>query len=362
VATVTDRVPSTLDEALTPSWLSAALGVRYPGISVRSVERGPVVSRVSTNARFRIECAEALPEGLPPELCIKGYFNNPAAGRAGIPETIFYREFAEATGVRTLQCHYAEVDPDTGHGVVITEDVLTDDAVARGARFLDGCSDYSVDQTAQSLAELAKLHAATWNDASLTDPSIEGRTWLAPRMEQTLRARGLPEISANFDGPIGAGVPERVRDAQRLVDVYPVLAAQVADAAPHVLMHGDTHVGNVYIDRDGNPSWLDWQVVQRGAWWVDVAYHIASALTVDDRRAHERDLLRHYLDELQALGVEPPGWDEALRDIRRGVVHGFFLWGITMKVTPQITASLLTRLGTAVDDHDSLDEVTRANR
>jgi hypothetical protein len=355
VTTQTAGVPSTLDIALTPSWLSDALGARYPGIRVSAVEPGLVVSRVSTNVRFRIECEGGLPQGLPAELCIKGYFDNPAAGRAGIPETHFYRDLAESTGVRTLRCVYAEIDSDTEHGVLITEDVA-----ATGAEFLDGCSDYTADQTAQSLSELAKLHAATWNHASLSDAALASRPWLAPHMAQTLRARGVPEISANFEGPIGAGVPERVRDAQRLVDVYRVLADQVAQERPFVLMHGDTHIGNVYVDGEGRSCWLDWQLVQRGAWWVDVGYHIASALTVEDRRNSERDLLAHYLQELQARGVETPEWDDAWNRMRRGIVHGLFLWGITVKVAPHITASLLTRLGTAADDHDSLDEVVNA--
>ena len=47
-------VPDTLDEVLDPAWLSAALGLSFPGIEVTDVHPGPVVSRVSTNARFRI--------------------------------------------------------------------------------------------------------------------------------------------------------------------------------------------------------------------------------------------------------------------------------------------------------------------
>src|SRR5690606_28593695 len=57
-------IPLTLDEALTPEWLTAALGTRHPGIEVTAVEPGPVISRVATNARFRIECAGGVPEGL----------------------------------------------------------------------------------------------------------------------------------------------------------------------------------------------------------------------------------------------------------------------------------------------------------
>ena len=47
-------VPDTLEQVLTPAWLSTALGQRFPGVEVTRVHPGPVVSRVSTNARFRV--------------------------------------------------------------------------------------------------------------------------------------------------------------------------------------------------------------------------------------------------------------------------------------------------------------------
>ena len=82
-------------------------------------------------------------------------------------------------------------------------------------------------------------------------------------------------------------------------------------------------------------------------------------LTVADRRAREDDLLRHYLDELQRFlgaergaGITAPALDVARQGIRRGILHGFYLWGITQKVNPVITTAMLTRLGTAAADHD----------
>ena len=343
------RMPGTLDEALSPGWLTAALAPRFPGIRVTGVARGPVVSRVSTNARFSIECDGGLPEGLSPDLCVKGYFTD--AGRpsrqAGEPEACFYRDLGPATGVRTLRCVYADVDPETHHGVVITEDV-----VAQGATFLDARSEYGPDQVASSLEELAKLHGRTWGD-----PRCGDMTWLAPRMASVLAGRGLPEVRYNLEGPIGAGVPQEVRDPERLVACYRSLAAQVASSRPWTVLHGDAHVGNVFLDVGGRPAFVDWQLVQRGAWYVDVGYHIASALTVADRRREERDLLDHYLKRVTAAGVETPRWDEAWAGLRCGIVYGFFLWGITLKVEPAITSVLLHRLGTAAADHDAFAAV-----
>src|SRR5205807_4643220 len=115
---------------------------------------------------------------------------------------------------------------------------------------------------------------------------------------------------------------------------------------------GDAHVGNLYLDDAGRPSFVDWQLVQRGPWYLDVGYHMASALTIEDRRRSEQDLVHHYLGRLAAGGVEAPSWDEAWLGVRRGILYGFFLWGITLKVDPAVTSKLLERLGTAAADHD----------
>jgi hypothetical protein len=340
-------VPDLLSEALSPEWLSEALGERFPGIRVTHVDKGEVIARVSTNARFRIHCDAGLPPGLPEHLCIKGYFADcsDAAAQsrsAGGPEVLFYRELSSGAGIRTLPTFYADVDPVTEHGVVITEDV-----VERGAVFLDALSPYGPDQVAMSLDQLAVLHGRTWASDALQRP------WLAPKLDRTMRARGLEEITGNFDGPIGAGVPDQVRDPTLLMERISLLLPLLARAAPPCLLHGDAHVGNLYLDAEGFPCLVDWQLVQRGPWYIDVGYHLGCTLGVRDRRQVERELLAAYLRRLGAEGVEPPSWDEAWRCIAVGMLYGFFLWAITLKVHPSVTAVMLERLGSAVADHES---------
>ncbi|GAA2445962.1 phosphotransferase [Actinomadura vinacea] len=336
---------------MSPEWLSSALEPRFPGIQVSKVTPGPVVSRMSTNARFRIECEGGLPSGLSPDLCGKGYFMDIGtweARNAGVSEVAFYRHMAGTSGVRTLRSVYADIDPETQHGVVITED-----AVTQGGTFLDATSDYTPEQTSQSLEQYAKLHAARWGDSSLGEAE-----WLSPRLEGHLVHRGVKEIRANFESEIGAGVPDEVRDPDALVAAYRALAEETLSESPWSVIHGDAHVGNLYLDGDRRPSLADWQLVQRGPWYLDVGYHIASTLTVEDRRRTEKDLLRHYLDRLRAAGVEAPSWDEAWLGFRRGVVHGFYLWSITLKVAPEITSTLQHRLGTAAADHEAFNSVS----
>jgi Phosphotransferase enzyme family len=347
-------VPATLEEVLRPDWLTEALGQRYPGVTVSSVHPGPIVARVSVNARFHVEYGGDVPPGLPPDLCVKGYFadcsETAAASRtAGVPEALFYRHLAGASGVRTLECFWADVDPITQHGVVITGDVA-----AQGATFLDALSPYSVDQVAESLEQYAVLHGRTWG-RRLDEP------WLGPRLRSTMQARGLAEISGNFDGPIGSRVPPRVRDAPRLLRSVRALADQLETAEPQCLVHGDAHVGNLFLNASGRPCLVDWQLVQGGPWYLDVGYHLGCTLSPDERRHHERDLLRHYLDRLRGEGGDAPSWDEARRSIGLGLLYGFFLWAITLKVAPPITTAMLERLGHAVSDHEAYASVAHAS-
>ena len=306
-----------------------------------------MVSRVSTNARFRIECDE-LPPGLPSDLCVKGYFTDcsetgAASRSAGIPEALFYRHLAATSGVRTLECYYADVDAATNHGVIITGDVAAD-----GAIFLDSLSPYTSDQAAESLEQYAILHGRTWRMDRTNEP------WLTPRLEMTMRARGLPEINGNFQGPIGSLVPEDVRDGERLLEAARRLANDSRDVRMGCLLHGDAHVGNIYLNGRQETCLVDWQLVQRGPWYLDIGYHIGCTLSPVERRKNETELLAHYLHRLRAEGGDPPSWDDARRNLGAGMVYGFFLWAITLKVAPPITTAMLERLGSAVSDHQAL--------
>ena len=337
-------VPDTIEQALDPGWLTEALGPRFPGIEVTRVTPGPVVERLSTNARFEIECADGVPDGLAPTLCVKGYFGE--KGRAmvhvGEPEARFYATLADATGVRTLRAHYADVDSQTRHGVVITEDVI-----AAGGEFLDALSSYSPEQTAHSLAELARLHAHSWGpDPLMREP------WLASRLSTYFAYRGVDDIQGNFEGPVGVDVAPEVADAERLANALRALAVR-SEGPGWTVIHGDAHVGNLFLDAEGRPGLVDWQIVQRGHWGIDVGYHIASALTTADRERSEGDLLVHYLECLRSHGLDPPAWDDAMDAYRAGIAYGYFMWAITLVVKPAIIRVLLQRLSAAAAAHDA---------
>ena len=274
---MTPAAPETLEEGLSPEWLTAALSLRYPGPEGRRcrarARRQPGVHQ----RRFLMKTADPLPDGLAPALCLKGYFGSfgSLARSAGIPEAHFYRDLEPSPGPADAALALRR----RGSRLPGTASSSPKTSRPQGGVFLTSGTDYTADQVAESLAQLAVLHGATWEAERLgVGP------WLATRLARTLEGRGLPEIRRNFEGDNGKGVPGEVRDAQRLVDAYRALATEAESARPWCVIHGDTHVGNLFLDATGRPSFLDWQLVQRGAWYLDVGYHIASTLPPDDRR------------------------------------------------------------------------------
>ena len=96
------------------------------------------------------------------------------------------------------------------------------------------------------------------------------------------------------------------------------------DLPPHELLttviHGDPHIGNLFDDH-GRTGFLDWGIISTGTPLRDVSYFLNVGLSIADRQAHERALLRHYLDIWNASAPSPIGLDEAWLAHR---IHGAY--------------------------------------
>src|SRR3546814_13044404 len=79
-------------------------------------------------------------------------------------------------------------------------------------------------------------------------------------------------------------------------------------------------------DLDGSVGFLDWQVVRRGCWSQDVGYFLVGALTQDDRREHERALLKIYADALEVSIAPCPTPDAQWLHYRASAACGTALW------------------------------------
>ena len=92
------------------------------------------------------------------------------------------------------------------------------------------------------------------------------------------------------------------------------------------LVHGDFHAGNQLFDRKtGEITTLDWEVVGLGSGPQELGQYVISHVEPDLRRAHEKEYLRIYYDEVVTRGVNDFTWEQCYDEYRFGGV-GRWIW------------------------------------
>jgi hypothetical protein len=167
----------------------------------------------------------------------------------------------------------------------------------------------------------------------------------ADHWERTLGALGAPKVGVE------------TADRERVLAAINLLRAN-DDVGPLMLSHGDAHVANTYISSDGRFGWLDWQCLCFAPNFYDVATFMCGALSTADRRAHERTLLKHYLEALDAAGGPRITLDEAWQSYVQHLVPGIH-WALIPTVMQNIDniVTMATRYIIAIDDHASITAV-----
>ena len=93
-----------------------------------------------------------------------------------------------------------------------------------------------------------------------------------------------------------------------------------------VVVHGDEHLGNLFVTATGEPGVIDW-VARPEHWPIGVAYFLCCALDPEDRRRWEQPLLAHYLSALGDWGVaNPPSFEEAWLLYRCATLYPVITW------------------------------------
>lgn len=335
--------PLELEEVLSPAWLAGVLATRSGPVTVSGAT--VVEEQVTIASKIRFVAHTDRGEQA---LCVKGYLS--PQGRAfatlGQLEARFYTELAPLLDLRRPGCVHAGIDPESGHGLV-----LMDDLVAQGCTFLTALSPYSVEQAAATLELLARLHSL-----QVDRPEVRAMTWLAPRLAGYLGAVTEERLGELLGDGRADGLDPALRDPARVRAALAKVARR-AERRPESVVHGDAHAGNLYLGPDGAPGLVDWQVLQFGPWELDVAYHVAAVLEVPVRRSAERDLLAHYLEARRRLGSEVPGLEEAWDRYRAAAAYGYYMWAITQRVERPVVEAFVERLGSAVEDHESFERL-----
>jgi hypothetical protein len=336
-----DRVPGH-PAHITERWLSGVLGepvtdVRYDRVSSGTSERGRLRWRDGAGAQ-RVLFTKATPT----------FFTRVANGVTGTSraETTFFRDLRPRLGeVNVPVGVHSAFDPTTLRSIHLIEDLVD----TRGAVFLDAHSTLTRAQAETAVDLLATVHRTF---AGTQHPLVPAYTaWWRGNLRVANVQKAVRRVAADDFCPRDARSADALWEAARLsITMHAGLDA--------TLLHGDPHPGNWFLTRHGDPGLLDWQCISFGHWSRDVAYAIATLLTVEQRRAWEDELLHRYA---AAAGLEEDA-GTVHAHYRRQLAGGLLMWAPTLHkpvgfpdMQPRpIAEAVLVRILTALADHGVL--------
>ena len=362
-----EDVPSSV-AVLTPEWWTAVMCAGHAGAKVLGFDSMSESAGTHQRHRFLLRYNEAghiarLPmsvftKTLPNVLTrMIGGYNGTARA-----EGRFYRDIRAGLNIEAPEGYHTAFDRHTLAGINVLEDIST----TRGARFCDASS-YVSREMAESMVDLlAQLHAHAYGSARL-DQDWRWLANFADWFEIGARKMDTERYTRQAMRRMAGRVPARL--LQRVNEIWPatVAASAIHRQGPRGLLHSDVHIGNWYRHGKGQMGLFDWQCVAQGHWSRDVAYALAAALTIEERRAWERALLARYLETLSNTAGVYIDTDSAWKHYRAQMLHALWMWTITRchsrwlpAMQPAATSmEMIERIATAVDDLDSLNAATR---
>jgi Ecdysteroid kinase-like family len=336
---------------LTPAWMSAALGTDVTGVDVLD-------HAFATNQRARIGLTYATAGAGPASLFVKLAPVDPAhremigATGMGKREAQFYADVAPTVNVLVPGCPFAASDGD--RFVLLLEDLSV-----RGCRFSNGEWGVSADSAAGALEDLARFHARFEDTAA--------RERVAPWL-----ATARPSMSEATSGLMRWVLDENAgklsADYTAIGELYVEHHAwfdQMWHAGPATYVHGDTHIGNIFLDGD-RVGFVDWGLSRVSTHLRDVSYFLTMSVDVEARRAHGTELLQGYLDALRASGGVDISFDDARAAHR--LQASYTVVATFLAYMPSYAASdgvalgdaLLARADAALEDLEVVDAVRTA--
>lgn len=301
-------------EDVTPAWLSHALRNRWPETTVTAVRRGPVFGYKKNKFRVEVDYEAQGPEPAR-SFIVKGNFpgeSDPSTGSA----------WAMANELRSIRdivpLIAAPAMPEWYH-IGVGEDasiIVMEDLAPQGAVFFDAFHTLELGQAMAFMDAFARMHASCWNSAAFTAGGEMGPGSFAAENRRLVNEVYFPTFfdpsawQSYVELPRGRALPRAFQDLSRAKRAWDRMWGVLSQSAL-VVVHGDEHLGNLYVQADGTPGVIDW-VARPEHWPIGISYFLLCALDMADRPRWERALLSHYVTRLTAYGArDVPSLEEA---------------------------------------------------
>ncbi|KAI1767350.1 kinase-like domain-containing protein [Hypoxylon sp. FL1150] len=343
------RVP----EDVTASWLAQVLGTKVKSAKLDKILPG-TASKLYVTVEYEADdddddaVVNDKAASRPTHLCLKGAFDPAFVEQRPWIVMVYQREVDFFNRVAPSLDHMGIPKSwwagyNAEQGIVIMDDLAT-----QGCEFGDPTEEWPVSQVLAGVEQLAALHAKTWGVKPSDFP------WLTSDYDLAIL-----HLMESYETVVNSpGRPEIHDYLMSQARITAALKKHYASRNPkfQCLLHGDPHTGNTYLD-EGAPRFLDWQIIHIGSAFHDVAYFVGGALSIEDRRAHEWQILDHYLATLEKLGA--PAFSSKQEDVveeyRKSFLAGigWILCPYEMQVKERVQA-MAVRYATALDDHRTL--------
>lgn len=349
--------------SITDAWLTDVLCRTTPGAEVVAHSFDSRDDGSSNRRRIFITYNDAgSSAGLPATVFCKAaetLLNRLVLGISGAAqsEVNFYNIVRPRLDLEAPVGIYARFDPDNFASLIMLQDL--------GGK-VDFCDDRTVVDWARATSQmttLAKLHSRFYQSPELGSDTLPFRTWHQWWRDMMVASPQWAESSDIAFGDSEDLMPSRL--FRRRAEIWPATDKSIArhEELPHALIHCDVHLKNWYVTPDNVMGLSDWQNMTVGHWSRDFVYAMTTALTIDDRRKWENELLLFYLDKMAELGVPRVSPDDAWKNLRQQLFTALAFWTITLRPAPgmpdmqpeRTTHEFLRRLYAAIDDHDALD-------
>lgn len=361
VAVTPDDIPFNY-ERITPSWWTGIVCPNDSGAQVETYRAEPPDDLDRGHMRVRLtynDTGRAM--GLPDSVFCKDsqklglrVFSQLVGTTWG--EVFFYNQVRPLLDLNTPKCLFAKHDATSFNSMVVMEDLLP-----QGAQFCDMATPVTRDMIERQLAYLARLHAR-FHDATSGSPIPDDWRTLS---DFYMAVDEVMDLAANSEKGFLASeavIPPRL--FARHAEIWPATRRVLESHRrnPHLLGHNDAHIRNWYVCANGDVGLADWQVISRSGWGHDVTFTISTSLTVEHRRAWERDLLRFYLERLRAEGGPALEFNDAWNNYRRHLFLSLLGWTPIVKPSSEYewqpqneTQEVIRRVSTAIDDLDAFE-------
>ena len=333
-------------EQVTCEWLAAALasaGIdgRVDAVQVRPIGTGQM------SGTYVITISGV---GVPDRLILK-VASGDAATRAQAKggyraELGFYTDLAPSVAIRVPRSYLAVAADEFTRFTLLLEDVSP---AVQG----DQIAGAPAEVVLTAATNLAGLHASTWCDERLwQQPWATRNDADRVRFLTGLYERCAVTFAERFAGRLDARWLDRLRSLTP--DIERLLTGRTERFAA---VHGDYRLDNLLVGPTGEVIAVDWQTLAVGLAGRDVAYLLATSLSVHDRRESEARIVEAYHAALLARGVSDYSLATCFDDYVFGLLQAPFIivigaaLGQPTERGDRMFIAMTERAMTALDDH-----------